>query len=153
MSDNNSQPETNTNQQFAIQRFFVKDLSFEAPKSPAIFADEWKPEMHLNIETESKRLDEGVYEVVLHLTVTVNSKEAVAFLAEVKQGGIFSITGFPEEDLSHTLGSFCPSILYPYARHVVTDLVIWGGFPQLILGPVNFDALYARQLEEQKNQA
>ncbi len=130
-------------QQFAIQRLYVKDLSFEAPSVPQIFQQDWKPELHLDINTNSTTLEKGVYEVVLVLTVTVKSDAKTAFLVEVKQAGIFSIVGFTDEQLHQTLGSFCPSVLYPYARQVVTDVVAQGGFPQLILAPVNFDALYA----------
>ena len=136
-------------QQFAIARLYVKDLSFEAPSVPQIFQEDWKPELHLDINTDSSKLDEkGIYEVVLSLTVTVKSDKKTAFLVEVKQAGIFTIIGFNEEQLGQTLGSFCPSVLYPYARQVITDTVSQGGFPQLVLAPVNFDALYAEHLAQ-----
>lgn len=140
-------------QQFAIQRVFVKDLSFEAPSTPAIFKKEWKPQLHLDLNTDSNAIEDSIYEVVLTLTVTVKSDDQSAFIVEVKQAGIFNIEGFPEEQLQHTLGSFCPSVLYPYAREVVTDVVTRGGFPQLVLAPVNFEALYAQHLEEKKKSA
>lgn len=133
--------------QFAIQRVYVKDLSFEAPDSPNTFQKEWKPEMSLDINTDTNKLENEVFEVTLTLTVTVKNEGKVAFLTEVKQAGIFTIQGAPEEQLQHLLGSFCPSILYPYAREVVTDVVTRGSFPQLVLAPVNFDALYAQQME------
>lgn len=129
-------------QQFFIQRFYVKDLSFEAPNTPEAFTKEWKPELNLDINTQSFALQDDNHEVVLFLTVTVKNKGKLAFLVEVKQAGIFTIKGFNDEELKHTLGSFCPSTLYPYAREVVTDVVTRGGFPQLILAPVNFEALY-----------
>ena len=99
--------------------------------------------MHMDLGTDaSLTLDEGIREVVLTVTVTVKIKSKVAFLVEVKQAGIFALKGFSEEQLHHMLGSFCPNILYPYAREVVSDAVMRAGFPQLYLAPVNFDALY-----------
>lgn len=145
--------ENESKQQFAIQRVFVKDLSFEAPSAPAIFKKEWKPQLHLDLNTDSNNMEDNSYEVILTLTVTVKSDDESAFIVEVKQAGIFNIEGFPEEQLQHTLGSFCPSVLYPYAREVVTDVVTRGGFPQLVLAPVNFEALYAQHLEEKKKSA
>ena len=135
-------------QQFAIQRVYVKDLSFESPESPMIFTEDWKPEMNLDINTSSNLVVDDNYEVVLKLLVTVKSGDKTAFIGEVKQAGIFTIQGFSEQDLKHTLGSFCPSILYPYAREVVTSAVMKGGFPQLVLAPVNFEALYQQHQAE-----
>lgn len=134
--------------EFAIQRLYVKDLSFEAPNSPAVFLDEWKPELNMDLSTKAEPLGEGAHNVVLTVTVTVKIKEKVAFLIEVQQGGIFTMTDFPEDQLRPMLGSFCPNILYPYAREAVTDAAIRGGFPQLYLAPVNFDALYQQHEEE-----
>ncbi len=136
--------------QFGIQRIFVKDVSLECPHSPDIFLSEWEPELNIDLSTDGKNvLADGVREVVLTLTVTVKIKEKVAFLVELKQAGIFSVPGFEEEELKHLVGSYCPSILYPYAREAVTDLVVKAGFPPLYLAPVNFDLLYERQLAEQ----
>jgi preprotein translocase subunit SecB len=135
---------------FSIARIYVKDVSFEAPNAPEIFKQEWKPEVNVDLQTKTNRMEEAVYEVLLHITVTVKMADKVAFLVEVHQSGIFTIKGFPKEQLSHALGSMCPSILYPYAREAISDLVIKGGFPQLLLAPVNFDALYLQHLEQQK---
>lgn len=135
---------------FTIQRIYVKDSSFEAPHAPEIFREEWKPEVNVDLQTKTNRLEETIYEVTLHLTVTVKMGEKVAFLVEVHQAGIFTIKGFPQEQLAHALGSLCPNILYPYARETISDIVIRGGFPQLLLAPVNFDALYLQHLEQQK---
>jgi len=134
---------------FNIQRIYVKDSSFEAPHAPEIFREEWKPEVNVDLQTKTNRLEDTIYEVVLHLTVTVKMIEKVAFLVEVHQAGIFTLKGFPQDQLSHVLGSMCPSILYPYARETISDLVIRGGFPQLLLAPVNFDALYLQHMEQQ----
>lgn len=137
--------------QFEIQRIFVKDISFEAPNTPHTFVEEWKPEVSLNLETKSNRIQDNMHEVVLSITATVNSNSKTAFLIEVHQAGVFMINGFPNDQLHQMLGSFCPNILFPYAREVVSDMVVRGGFPQLILAPVNFDALYAQHMEQQSD--
>lgn len=147
-----AEKQEDSQQQFAIQRIYVKDVSFEAPSAPGIFKEEWKPEMHLDIHTNSEVVQDDVHEVVLTLTVTVKNGENAAFVAEVKHAGIFTITGFDDDQLHQTLGSFCPSVIYPYAREVISDLVSRGGFPQLILAPVNFDALYAQHKSQQQEQ-
>ncbi|KTD50294.1 preprotein translocase subunit SecB [Legionella quinlivanii] len=135
--------------QFMIQRVYMKDSSFETPNTPAVFQQQWEPELTLDLNTENTELEKNVYEVVLTVTATVKNKNTTAFLAEVKQAGIFTIQGAPKEQLGHLLGSFCPSILFPYAREAITSQVIRGSFPQLVLAPINFDALYMQQLEEQ----
>lgn len=139
--------------QFMIQRIYVKDLSFETPNTPAVFQQQWEPELNLDLNTSSTLLEENVYEVVLTVTATVNNNKSTAFLVEVKQAGIFTIQGAPKEQLDHLLGSFCPSILFPYAREAITSQVIRGSFPQLVLSPINFDALYLQQLQEKQNAA
>jgi preprotein translocase subunit SecB len=136
--------------QFGIDRIFVKDLSFEAPNTPHTFVEEWKPEVQLNLETKSNRIQDNTHEVVLSVTATVTSNKKSAFLIEVHQAGIFQISGFSGDQLRQMLGSFCPNILFPYAREVISDVVVRGGFPQLLLAPVNFEALYSQHLEEQK---
>lgn len=136
--------------QFEIQRIFVKDISYEAPNTPHTFAEEWKPEVQLNLETKSNRIQDNMHEVVLSVTATVTSNKKSAFLIEVHQAGIFHISNLPNEQLHQMLGSFCPNILFPYVREVISDIVVRGGFPQLILAPVNFDALYTQHLQEQK---
>lgn len=136
-------------QEFGIQRIFIKDLSLECPSSPDIFLEEWKPELSMDLSTNAENvLSENVREVVLTVTITVKVGEKTAFLCEVKQAGIFTLGGFDDEALKHLLGSFCPNILYPYAREAVTDVVVKAGFPQLYLAPVNFDALYEQHERE-----
>lgn len=145
------QSNTNTaSPQFEIQRIFVKDLSFEAPNTPHTFTEEWKPEVNLNLETKSNKIQDNLHEVIISVTATVSTGKKTAFLIEVHQAGVFMINGFPNDQLHQMLGSFCPQILFPYAREVVSDTVVRGGFPQLILAPVNFDALYAQHQEKQK---
>ena len=132
--------------QFSLQRIYVRDLSFEAPKSPEIFRQEWNPSVALDLNTKQKSLEGDFHEVVLTLSVTVKTGEAVAFIAEVQQAGIFLIKGLEAQAMSHTLGAFCPNILFPYARETLDSLVTRGSFPALMLAPVNFDALYAQEM-------
>lgn len=136
--------------QFMIQRIYVKDLSYETPNTPAVFQQKWEPELTLDLNTNTSQLEEGVFEVILTVTATVANQKTTAFLVEVKQAGIFTIQGAPKNQLDHLLNSFCPSILFPYAREAITSQVIHGSFPQLVLAPINFDALYMQQLEEKK---
>lgn len=132
--------------QFSLQRIYVRDLSFEAPKSPEIFRQEWTPSVELDLNTRQKPLEGDFHEVVLTLSVTVKTAGEVAFIAEVQQAGIFLISGLDAAAMSHTLGAFCPNILFPYAREALDNLVTRGSFPALMLAPVNFDALYAQEL-------
>ncbi len=139
-------------QNFNIQRIYLKDVSFEAPNSPDIFQKEWNPDVKLDLDTKSRELAENVYEVILRLTVTVKNEEDSAFLCEVQQAGIFSVEGMEAGQLAHCLGAFCPNILFPYARETISSLVVKGTFPQLNLAPVNFDALFMNYLQQQAEQ-
>lgn len=141
------QANENPDKQFAIQKIYVKDTSFETPNSPEIFTQQWNPDVNLNLNTASKPIADNTYEVVLTLTVTAKVGDKTAYLCEIQQAGIFTMAGFSEEELKPTIGAFCPATLYPYAREAVTDLVSRGGFPQLVLAPINFDALYAQQIQ------
>lgn len=138
--------------QFSLQRIYVRDLSFEAPKSPEIFRHDWNPSVSLDLNTRQKGLEGDFHEVVLTLSVTVKTGEEVAFIAEVQQAGIFLIKGLDAPAMSHTLGSFCPNILFPYAREALDNLVTRGSFPALMLAPVNFDALYAQEMARAQQQ-
>ena len=141
--------EHNTNEmQFQIQRVFTKDISFEAPNAPQVFQKEWEPEVKLDLDTASSQLAEDVYEVVLRVTVTATVGEDTAFLCEVQQAGIFSISGIDGNQMAHCLGAYSPNILFPYARECITSLVSRGTFPQLNLAPVNFDALFMNYLQQ-----
>lgn len=134
--------------QFSIQKIFTKDISFESPGSPAIFTAKWEPSVDFNLGTNVETLEDNVYEITLTVTVTVTCTDITAYLVEASQAGIFSLIGFSDQEMGPMLGSFCPNILFPYAREVVSDLVTKGGFPQLLLAPVNFDALYAQHLQQ-----
>lgn len=144
MAEQNSPVE----RQFSIQKIYTKDVSFETPKSPKIFIEKWEPSVDFNLGTRVEPLEPNLYEVGLTVTVTVKSGESIAYLVEVTQAGIFSLSEFTEQEMGPMLGSFCPNILFPYAREAVSDLVAKGGFPQLLLAPVNFDALYAQHLQQ-----
>ncbi len=139
--------------QFSIQKIFTKDISFETPNSPKIFTEKWEPTVDFNLGTNVDPIEDGLFEISLSVTVTVKCGEKTAYLVEVAQAGIFSLTGFPEQEMGPMVGSFCPNILFPYAREVVSDLVAKGGFPQLLLAPVNFDALYSQHLQQTQQQA
>ena len=143
--------------QFALQRIYMKDISFESPKAPEVFQKQWQPEVKLDLNTSNKALEEGLYEVVLSLTVTVENgpegNKETAFVVEVHQAGVFLARGLAEEELHRTLGAFCPNILFPYAREAVDNLVLRGSFPPLMLAPVNFDALYLQAREQAKQEA
>lgn len=142
---------TNAERQFSIQKIYIKDVSFETPKSPQIFIEKWDPSVDFNLGTRVEPLEENLYEVALTVTVTVKSGESVAYLVEVTQAGIFALNGFADQEMGPMIGSFCPNILFPYAREAVSDLVAKGGFPQLLLAPVNFDALYAQHVQQMQS--
>ena len=146
--------EEETAPQFSLQLIYVRDLSFEAPKSPAIFRQAWEPSVGLDLNTRLKALEGDFHEVVLTLSVTVKNgeNEEVAFIAEVQQAGIFLIKNLDAASMSHTLGAFCPNILFPYAREALDSLVTRGSFPALMLAPVNFDALYAQELQRMQQE-
>ncbi|KFZ37541.1 preprotein translocase subunit SecB [Shewanella mangrovi] len=136
--------------QFNIQRVYIKDVSFETPNSPAIFQKEWTPEVKLDLDTRSSKLGDDVYEVILSLTVTATLGEETAFLCEVQQAGIFTISGLTEPQMAHSIGAYCPNVLFPYARETIASLVSRGTFPQLNLAPVNFDALFAQYVQSRQ---
>jgi preprotein translocase subunit SecB len=146
MADKNAQEQDQ--QEFAIHRIFIKDLSFEAPNSPKSFKEEWAPQVDLNLDTTHNHLEENLYDVTLKVTVTTKIKDKTIFLAEVQQAGIFLINHFAEEQKEELLGSFCPNVLFPYAREVISDVINRGGFPPLYLAPVNFDAIYQQRKQQ-----
>lgn len=135
-----------------ILRIYTKDVSFEAPHAPQIFQQEWQPEVNLDMDTSTNKLSDNVYEIVLRVTVTAKKGEETAFLCEVKQAGLFQIEGLEGNQLAHCVGAYCPNVLFPYARECVTSLVTRGTFPQLNLGPVNFDALFMDYVQRQQQQ-
>ena len=156
MAEENKSSTASTEEQaarFVIQKIYTKDVSFESPNSPDIFREEWKPKLDLQLGNEYRRIDEDNHEIILSVTVTAKVGDKTAFLVEVKQAGIFSLTGYSDEEMGPLVGSYCPNTLFPFVREVVSDVVTKGGFPQLVLSPVNFDAMYMHQMEQAKAQA
>ena len=149
MAEEEAQADAAEQPQLSIQRIYVKDLSLETPNTPDVFREQWKPEVNLNVGSTTKSLGTDVYEVVLSVTATAKLGERTAFLVEVQQAGIFTIKGLSDEQLKQVMATYCPNVLFPYAREVVSDLVTRAGFPQILLAPVNFEALYAQQMQQQ----
>ncbi len=139
--------------QFAMQRIYIKDLSFEAPMGAEAFRKQWKPSINQELNTKANKLEDNLYEVVLTLTVTVKLEEETAFLVEVQQGGAFAIAGLEGQQLAQALNTACPQILFPYAREAIDSAVVKGSFPALMLPPVNFDALFAQAVAQAKQKA
>jgi preprotein translocase subunit SecB len=149
MAEETTQPE----KQFVLQKIYVKDVSFETPNSPEVFTLKWEPKVEFNLSSNAQKLQENLYEVSLTTTVTVKLGEKTAYLVEVCQAGIFAMAGFDDQELGPLIGSYCPNVLFPYAREAVSDLVTKGGFPPMLLAPINFDALYVQQLQQQQGAA
>ena len=135
---------------FQIQKIYTQDVSFESPNSPAVFTKEFQPQLDVDLSVDSRQLDEGIFHASVRVTVTTKVEDAVAFVCEVKQAGIFTIVGFDQNELAYLLGSQCPAALFPYVREAVSDLVVRGGFPQLLLEPVNFDAMFAEHAQRKQ---
>ncbi len=151
MVDENKSQETE--RQFAIQRIYTKDISFETPNSPQVFTQEWKPEINVSMNSTVNKLDDDNVEVTLTVTVTAKHDDNTAFLAEVQQAGIFLAKGISNEEMAPMLGIYCPNTLFPYVREAIGDLINRGSFPQFMLQPVNFEAIYAQRIQQQKQQA
>ena len=133
---------------FGIVRVYLKDVSFETPNSPEVFRQDFKPDVNLQLNTSVNKLDGDLFEVVLNVTVTSKQGDKTGFLVEVQQAGIFELKGYDEAQKGSVLGAYCPNTLYPFAREAVSDLVVTGGFPQLLLSPINFDALYTQKMTQ-----
>jgi len=134
---------------FQIEKIYVKDVSLEIPNAPQVFLESQQPQLEIQVRNESARFAEGLYEVAITVTVTAKAGEKVLFLAEASQAGIFSVRNVPDADLEPLLAVACPTILYPYARETVSDLVTRGGFPPVLLSPVSFEAIYAQRQQQQ----
>jgi preprotein translocase subunit SecB len=136
--------------QVSLQTVYLKDCSYESPNGPRVPTNQnWEPKFQLNMNTSAEELSPEAREVLLTITVEAKQGDATLYLVEVKQAGVFSITGASLEDLKRLIGSFCPSVLFPYAREAVSDLITKGGFPGFLLPLVNFDALYAQASQSQ----
>jgi len=139
--------------QFQLQKLYVKDVSFELPNAPQIFQEDGQVEIKMNLAQRVEVLAEGIHEVVLTVTVTASLGEKTAYLAEVQQAGIFAISGLNEQATHAAVNTLCPHTLFPYARRSITDLVADGGFPPLVLQPINFDQVYAQRMQEAQAQS
>lgn len=131
--------------QLSLQKVYIKDASFEVPGAPQIFQEQGQPQVQLNLQQQVGLIAENVYEVVLTVTVTCKLEEKTAYLAEVQQAGIFGVLGFDAASRDTVLATYCPNVLFPYARQAISDLIQGGGFPPFLLQPINFDSLYAEQ--------
>jgi preprotein translocase subunit SecB len=138
---------------FAIEKIYVKDLSLEIPNAPKIFLERENPQIDVQLHTKGESFDEGVYESVLTITVTAKLQDKTMFLVEVGQAGIFQIRNVPAAEMDAVLGIACPNILFPYAREVISDVVIRAGFPPVLLNPMNFEALYQQQQAQKQGDA
>ena len=148
MSDEQQQPT------FSIEKIYVKDLSLEIPHAPKIFMQRETPQIDVQLHNQGGMVDEGVYEIVLTVTVTAKlAEDKTLFLVEVAQAGIFQIRNIPEADLEPILGITCPNILFPYVRETISDMVSRAGFPPVLLNPVNFELMYQQQRTEQPEAA
>lgn len=141
-----------SDKQLAIIKIYVKDFSFESPQSPGVFrAEEWSPKTNLNLRSAHVSVEDDYHEIVLTITVEAKDKasEKTLFLVELQQAGLFQISGYTPEEFGVLAGSFCPNLLFPYARESIASIIQKGGFPEFVLQPINFDALYQQGLEQQ----
>ena len=136
--------------QLVLQKIYIKDFSFESPRAPDVFATSVTPQTQLNIRSGAKEVSGGAHEVTLTLTVEAKDEEKTLFLIELEQAGVFLIQGYTPDEHQMLVGSYCPGTLYPFAREAISDIVSRGGFPQLLLQPINFDALYAQAVRERQ---
>jgi len=145
------QPQT-PGRQLILQKIYVKDLSFESPRAPQVFTTNASPQTQLNIRSSNRQVDNEHVEVSLTLTVDAKDNDETIFLIEVVQSGVFTMTGYNDQERSMLLGSYCPATLYPFAREAIADVATRGGFPPLLLQPINFDALYTQAMQERAQQ-
>ena len=134
---------------FQIEKIYVKDLSLEIPNAPQVFVEQSQPQLEVQIDTGSAQFADAYFEVTVTATVTARAGERTLFLAEAVQAGIFSVRNVPQDQMSALLGIACPSILFPYLRESISDLVGRGGFPPVLLNPISFEALYAQRMQQQ----
>lgn len=137
---------------FTIEKIYVKDLSLEVPNAPQVFLSREQPEVQVQLHTEGKPVDDGIYDVTLTVTVTAKTGDKTLFLVEAGQSGIFQVRNVPQQDLDPILAIACPNILFPYARETISDTIGRAGFPPVLLAPVNFEALYQQRLQQQETQ-
>jgi preprotein translocase subunit SecB len=138
-----AEQEKSAEKRLSITKIYLKDSSFESPQSPAIFRrGDWKPQTNLNLRSAHNAVEESLHEVILTLTVEAKEDDKTCFLIELQQAGLFEIAGYDAQEFKAIVGSFCPNILFPYARESIASLIQKGGFPEFVLQPINFDALF-----------
>ena len=143
------QEQKGAEKRITIGKIYAKDVSFESPQSPTVFKKgEWKPQTHLNLRSSTNAVGGNEHEVVLTITVDAKDGDTTLFLVELQQAGIFEIVGYEDEEFSAVVGSFCPNILFPYARETIANVIQKGGFPEFLLQPINFDALYMQSRQQ-----
>ncbi len=152
MTDPTANGAAQASAQIALQKVYVKDASFEAPSAPQIFQEQGESQLQLNMSQKVGNLADNVFEVVLSITLTCTVADKTAYLAEVQQAGIFGLAGFDQRTLEAVLATYCPNVLFPYARQAISDMVQNGGFSPYLLQPINFDQLYAEQLRRRAQQ-
>jgi len=134
----------------SIRKIYLKDFSFESPQAPAVFRQsDWKPQTDLNLRSSHTDVGDDQHEIVLTVTIEAKEEDKTFFLVELQQAGLFEVAGYEGEELGAIIGSFCPNILFPYARETVASLIQKGGFPEFVLQPINFDALYFQSKQQQ----
>lgn len=150
------QKQDGRDRRLSIIKIYLKDFSFESPRSPGVFqGKDWNPDTNLNLRSAHKQLDDNLHEVVLTITVETKEREGenkTLFLLEIQQAGIFELNGYSREEMGALIGSFAPNVLFPYARETVASIVQKGGFPEFVMQPINFDALYLQSLQQQKQE-
>jgi len=147
------QEQSTPEKQIAIQKIYVKDFSFESPCAPEVFTkSDWAPKTNLNLRSSHSVGAESVHEVILTITIEAKEEEKTIFLIELHQAGLFHIVGYSEDEFKALVGSFCPNILFPYARESIASMIVKGGFPEFVLQPINFDALYAHGMAQAQEQ-
>ena len=152
MNEQPNQAGEQNQHQLVLQKIYLQDASLEIPNAPAIFMERWEPKIQVEFDSKTESMGQDNYLVKLRVTVTASLQEKPAFLIEAQQAGIFTIKGFSDTELGQVLGAYCPNALHPFVREVVSDMVTRAGFPQLLLPPVNFDAIYAQQVNQQQRQ-
>ena len=138
---------------FAIQRIYLKDISFETPMGPEAFTKPYKPNIQQDLNIQANQIEEGLFEVVLLLTITARIEDRAVFLVEVKQAGLFAISGIDGQGVTQLINTACPQILFPYAREAVDGILSRGSFPPLMLAPINFDAVFVQAVSAAQQQA
>ncbi len=149
-----AEQENTAEKRLTITKIYLKDFSFESPQTPGIFRkNEWKPQTNLNLRSTHNPVEGDLHEIVLTITVEAKEDDKTCFLIELQQAGVFEIAGYEGEELKAIIGSFCPNILFPYARESIASLIQKGGFPEFVLQPINFDALYMQAQQQAAQQA